>query len=155
MTAYSTGKSTEMVQREITTLVKDAFESSDLESTLIDVDRITFLRDPAAGSAAVSDTTEEPTIVSTTITPAEPTADAPSAMDPGGDDGSSTATLVPTLESSFSTSSSEPVKTIVVPDEKPLILRFPLWGWACVLVGIFLLWGLKFLIDRLIESRSK
>lgn len=153
VTAYSVGKSPELVQEEISSAIVDILESGAFEESLIDVVGITPLRDPTLmpPTASPSSQVQVPTGSSTQPLPVAPTL-MPIRTPPP------VSFMFPTISPlalSDSVPTSQPTSTTPEDDEeKPWILRFPWWGWLCIVLGVVFLMALKVAYDKYEQQKD-
>lgn len=146
-TVFTMGRMSDEIEQEMLILIYEVFESGNIETRTIDVDSVTFLGDPFGDSeptppSSPSPTTSRPVLPPSTSPPVQtPAPVAPTTISP-----TAAPTVAPSARTEF------PDERIEVDDDKPLILRFPIWGWVLILVGLIVLWCLKIFVDRLLDS---
>ena len=151
VTAYSVGKSPESAQEEMFSIIFDILESGALEESLIDVADVTPLRDPSMMPPTAPPSNQVPAGSGTQPLPAAPTP-IPIRTPPP------VSFMFPTISpvaTSDGVMTNQPTSTITEDDEeKPWILRFPWWGWLCIVLGVVFLMALKVAYDKYQEQKD-
>ena len=145
VTVYSVNFSSNVVRSQISSEVYAIFDSGQIEEKLVDIDRITSLRDPSVVGAA---TMKTPGLASTT-----------KFIDDSGAERQSYANIWTPPDSNAvltrtSSSSAQLEASTTVNDDTPFILRVPWWIWVCCLAGIIACWGLTVIIEKCLKPRD-
>lgn len=161
VTAYSVGKSSEMVEEEISSEIYEILDSGDLEESLIDIDAIRSLRAPSMTlpAAPTIPTATLPSNPSPTDTGTQPLEVPPTSSPVAPPNSFSFPTPAPVSTTDGSPSDGSPTipatnTTIEGDEETPFILKFPWWGWLSIALGVVLIVVFKVAVDKMLEQND-
>jgi hypothetical protein len=144
VTVFSEEKPIGDVEYEVSSAIHDILDNRNIEKELIDVDKVTSLRDPDLTAELLdsSDFPEESTNGSGSQD------ESRRSFQKAPVNKNSTSLQLTSLPKRSSPANID----IQVPDEKPFILTLPWWIWLCIGVWVITMWSLKAAVCVLLQK---
>ena len=166
----SRGKHTEEVEFEVLAAIHEVLEDGSIENELIDIDKVTSLRDPDLLPELISSTSKDESTKGrkgpvTGYEYKKPTP-VPSLMNYDQTTGYRSFDSLPEahspipdlaqskLREPLAVESGSEEEAIRDPDEIPFILTLPWWIWLCVVLLALVLCGLKAAVGKLLQTEE-